>query len=179
MPELDATPALTKPSLFAIVEHGLELLAELDEAEGEVSDELGSALDVLAVDITGRAEAYAAVARMLEAEADACERFVETYDAKAKRKRANVAKLKARLKEALEQLGMRKAVGPTGGAAIQRNGTSALVITVPEHELEQRVPKELLRKRVEIDREELKRRLQAGETFDFAHLETGTHLRWR
>lgn len=166
-------------TLSEIVEAGLAALADLDDAQGEVTDELGVRLDAMVESIGGKAEAYRAVCLALEFEAAACEDFAQLYIARAKRKRANIDRLKSRLKEALERLGMQKAIGPTGGAAIQRNGAPALVVTVPDHELEQRVPSELLRKRVELDKAELKRRLQAGEAFEFAHLEYGTHLRFR
>lgn len=186
-------------SLFDIVKAGLDLLAELDEAEGEVTDALGIKLDELAKSITDKAEAYKAVAMALDFEADACDRFAEVYSSRAKRKRENIARLKARLKEALEALGYKKAVGPTGGARIQKNGAAALEVLVPSHELEHQqrgdaapealakhlntlaergIPRELLIVRVELDKAEVKRRLEAEEELPFARLVRGDHLRW-
>jgi hypothetical protein len=171
-----ARPPLT---LNDIIERGLKLLAQLDDAEGEVDDALGKALDENADSLITKAEAYKAVALILEAEADALEHFVEIYAQRAKRKRQNVERLEKRLYEAMITLGIPRAIGLTGGAAIQKNSTPALIVSVPDSELKARVPAELLRERTELDKAEVTRRLKAGERFDFAELKYGNHLRWK
>jgi hypothetical protein len=175
----DGFPAVPRRRpLFDVIADTLALLAEIDLAEGEVNDQQAARLDALASDLDERAESYAAVHRTLESEAEACERLAQPYLDRAKRKRAQASALKARLKDAMEATGRTKIVTPTATVAIQKNSPS-LELLVPEHEAEQHIPAEYLETRVTIRKDVLKGRLLAGETFPFAQLKAGTHLRIR
>lgn len=174
----DGFPVNRTPTMFDVVTVGLQLLNEVEEADGELSDELAAKLDAHLLTIETKAEAYKAFATALTAEAEACDRFATVYAERAKRKRAHVVRLKARLKEAFEALGITSAMGKTGGAALQRN-PPGVELLVPEHEAPEKLPPEYIETRVVVRKDAIKAALQAGATFDFARLTQSTHLRFR
>lgn len=176
--EPSADPAPRKLSVFEIVEIGLQLLREVDDNDGELDEDLARRLDEHMGTLECKAEAYRAVCLALESEAEACDRFAHVYAERAKRKRAHVAKLKARLFEAMQILGVTRAIGPTGGAALQKSPAS-LELLVPEHEATQHIPAEYLETRTVIRKDAIKAALQGGATLAFARLTQSFHLRFR
>lgn len=170
----ESAPAPRKLSVFEIVAIGLELLREVDDADGELDGDLAGRLDGLMSSLESRAEAYKAIALTLEEEADARDRFAHRYATLAKRKRAHVEKLKTRLFDAMQALGVQKAIGPTGGAALQKSPAS-LELLVPELE----VPAGYVEIKRVVDKARIKAALQGGATLAFAQLKTTLHLRWK
>jgi len=160
--------------LFELVARTLDVLAEIDLADGEVSAAADDVLRELGVSLEERAEAYAAVCRLLGEEAEACDRFVETYQKRAKRKRAHADALKHRLFEAMLSLGIKRITGPTATAAIQKSAPS-LELLVAETE----VPDRFARTRREVDKAAIKDALKGGEAIDWARLTQSEHLRFR
>lgn len=172
------------PPLAEIVRVGLDLLAEVDAGEGELTPVLIEHIDRNVTDLNTKAEAYAAFAKVLREEGEACKRLAESFTTKGARKLAYEGDLKARMKLALEALGQTRAIGLTGGAAIQKNGgKAALKRLVAEHlldnEPEKHVPAEYLKTTVSVDWEKVRAALDAGTVLTFAQLERGTHLQWK
>lgn len=173
-----ADPAPRRLSVFEIVALGLELLREVDDRDGELDDDLARRLDEHMGTLESKAEAYKAICLTLEEEAEACDRFAHRYATLAKRKRAHVARLKSRLFDAMQALGVTKALGPTGGAALQKSPASVELL-VPEHEAGQHIPPEYLETRVHIRKDAIKAALQGGASFAWARLTSSLHLRFR
>src|SRR3972149_4877052 len=71
-------PHTPRIPLFELVARTLDVLAEIDLADGEVSAAADDVLRELGVSLEERAEAYAAVCRLPGEEAEACDRYVET-----------------------------------------------------------------------------------------------------
>lgn len=167
-----------KLSLFELVEQGQQLLAELDDADGELTPELAQRLDALMGSIETKAEVYKALYLSFSGEAEACERLASVYTQRAAQKRRRAESLKTRLFDAMQSLNCKKVGGPTGGARIQANGAASLELALAEEELVKKLPDELVEVRRVLRKDEIKKRLAAGESVPHATLKRGEHLRW-
>lgn len=166
-------------SLFELIERYRAALRDIDEAEGEINDEIGAELDALAASLPERAEAIAAVCRALNEEAEACDRLARPYVDRGKRKRAQADAMKARLKLAMEETGQTKIATPTATAALQKNPPSC-ELTVPEHEIERHVPEQFLERTTRVRMSDVLIALKQGTALPFARLKPPTtHLRFR
>lgn len=163
------------PSLFDIVERMRAILAAVDDAEGEVSELQEAELDALAGNLDEKAERYAGLVRVLEAEAEASKAVAKRYTDRAQRKAKHVERLKARLLEALKVAGAHSAGGPTGGAFLCASPPTVL-ITEPD----MLIPAPFWRTHAPtVDEAAIKQALLRGEKLDFAQLTRAEHIRWR
>lgn len=131
---------------------------------------------------------YWSVMRQLEMEAATATAEAEQFQAKARARENAVKRMKDRLKLYLELTGRREAVASNGKKfAIQANGgkqavTQTYALNPQDMTAEEvgRCPEALLRPRVALDMDELRKGLESGERYDLAKLEPrGTHLRVR
>lgn len=174
-----AAPSTPRPSLLSIVEAMQVILQRVDESDGEMDDATAAEFDALGLTLDEKAEAIAAVCRMEEEAAEACDRMARPYTDRAKRKRNRVEDLKRRLQDAMDVAGKKKIERPTATIAVQRNGQPSVELTVPDHELEKHAPEDLFESKKVFRKDLLKARLVAGEKFSFAVLRHGSHLRIR
>lgn len=166
------TVAPRRVTLFELVEEYERIFAEIDDAEGEVTEEVGARLDALAASLDLKAEAYAAIINIRDAQAKATAELAKRYAERAARKAGHVAALKARLKLALEAAGKKKIETPTATVAIQANGQASLEIIGA-------VPAEYL-KPGEPDNAKIRAAIAAdAKSVAFAKLVKGDHLRVR
>lgn len=163
-----------KRSLFDIVEAYIAVLARVDEADGEVDDMVASELDALTGDMQTKAEACKAVYFMLREEAEACERFVQRYADRAKRKLGQAESIRSRLFNAMLILNLRKVDTATGCAAIQKS-TPSLELLVPETQ----VPAEFTETKNVVRKDLITAALKGGRKLEFARLKQSQHLRFR
>ena len=158
------------PPLWQLVERMRALLAEVDEADGEVTAEVAAQLDALAPTLERKVEAYAGVYRQLEGEASACAAMAEHYTRRKERLLRQREQLRQRLCDGMRKMGLRKIEAPTATAAIQKSPPK-LVIT-DENAARDRYP----RVTVDVDKQALRAAVDAGEC-DCAHLEQSEYLR--
>ncbi len=142
-----------------------DVLAWIERAEGEQSEKL---------------DRYIGLIRQLEMESAAAKAEADQWAAKSKTRGNTADFLKARLKAHLEATGQAKAVTATGRVvAIQKNGGAlplklALAIDLAT------VPTAFVRVTTDLDRDAVRKALEAGDVLDFASLgERGTQLRIR
>lgn len=170
-PQTEQPPAKRVP-LFELAIAYRAALDRVDEAEGEVTDETGAMLDDLGLQLEQRCEVLAMVRRMLLAEADACDETGSAYIKLANQKRAKVDRIERRVKETLEHAGVERAIGATGGAALQL-GPEAVELDDVE------LPDQYVRVRRSPDMAALRAALKAGATLAYARLVRRVHLRWK
>lgn len=160
----------------------------VDETNGELPPELEEWMKEIGDNEAEKVENYYWLYKSLESEATVATAEAEQFAAKA-RARTNLAKnLKDRLKLYLEMTGRKEIVGTSGRkAAIQANGGKVAMtqayaanpsdMTAAEIE---RCPESLIRPRVALDTDALRKGLESGEVYDLAKLEPrGTHLRFK
>lgn len=167
-------PTLTLPQL---VDRMLELLAVVDECDGEVTPEIEAEFDALAPDLDAKAAAYSAVYRALEGQAAGDAAMAEMFTRRKERKLARRDALKRRLFDEMTRLGVRKLGGSTGGATIQKSAP-ALVLRANEVAIMQAG----FRKTVEsVDRQVLRAAVEKGDAaaMELAALEQSEHVRFR
>lgn len=167
-------PGGNPDSLYGLMERTRALLDAIEEKEGEITPEQSAELDNIAMGLALKAEAYKAVCVELEEEAKACDRMAAPYFKRAASKRARAGLLKARLQTALEQAGIDRAVGPTGGASM-RNSGAAVVLTVPT---EDDVPEAYCERKRYVSKQRIADAIRAGTQISFAKLVTGRYLQW-
>lgn len=160
-----------KLSLMELNAEHERIMAEVDEAEGEVTPEIAARLDAFNVDYPTKVAAYALLITLRSSSEKATDHVVKTFTARRDRLRRGVAALKKALHESLEATGQRRVVAPTATVWIQPNGGQAAL------EITGEVPPEYTRTVVETDVERIRERLEAGEKLAFAKLVRGTHLR--
>lgn len=167
-----------KRSLYDITEQVVAIFEVIDEADGEITPEIGAQLDALFASREQKVEIYAALCRRWDAEAKACDEVIAPYSALAQRKRSRVKRLKTRLFDAMQATKTTRIETPTVTAAIQANGgKAALVLTTEEPPAD--APAEYVRVKREWNREAIEAALAEGKKLGFAKLERGEHLRFR
>lgn len=159
-----------KLSLMELTAEYERIMAEVDEAEGEVTPEIAARLDAFNVDYPTKVAAYALLIVTRSSSEKATDHVTKTFTARRDRLRRSVAALKKALHESLEATGQKRVVAPTATVWIQANGQAALEITGE-------VPKEYTRTVVEPDEALIREKLQAGEKLAFARLVRGSHVR--
>lgn len=160
-----------KLSLMELVAEYERIFAEVDAAEGEVTDEVGARLDAFNADFETKCEAYALIITLRESRAKASKHVGKTYNDRGDREQRGADVLTKRLYDSMIATGRKKVETPTATLAIQKNGGNAsLVFTGP-------VPGEYL-KPGEPDNTKIRTKLAEGP-LDFAKLERGEHLRIR
>jgi hypothetical protein len=163
-----------RPSLRAIVDEIVDLLHDVEAAEGEVTIDVGARLDELGLDIEHKVEAYAQAERRLKEDAIANGELEKHY-AQRKDARTNQADaLKARMKAELERLGVKKIHAQTASASIQNNAPGVELLCA-----ETAVPPEYVELIPRVKRAEILADLKAGKPLKFARITQGTHLRFR
>lgn len=175
--EPEAHPNNHRPilPLFELVERYVDLLVKIDDAEGELTPELAAELEALEPQLERKVEAIAAVHAMLTEESEACDRLAKTYADRAKRKARNADVLKARCKDALDVIGVRKVATPTVTASLQANPPKVELLLADAE-----LPDEAFVITRKVDLGGIKERLKAGEPCTYARLVSGgDHLRFR
>lgn len=126
--------------LYELTEE-FERLAELLE-DGDESDELTSALDVISTQLDQKAAGVGAVLATLTAEADACAAEIARLTAKKKRAVTSAENLQRYVLTCMESRGILKLKGGTWSFAVQQNPESVVVTN------ESLVPDECMRETV-------------------------------
>lgn len=159
-------------SLMELVAEYERIFAEIDEAEGEVTEEVGARMDAFNADFETKVEAYALVITLRASRVKATDHVVKTYTDRRDRQQRGVDALKKRLYDSMKTTGKKKIETPTATIAIQANGQAALVIEGP-------VPAEYL-KPGEPDNAKIREAIAATPSeVSFAKLVRGEHVRIR
>ena len=171
-------------SLYQITDDLIRLNELLEEVEGDMSrlGEMEPAvtawLERLEQDQGAKLDSYIGLLRTLEMEAAAARAEREQWAAKERSRTARAEYLKARLLRHLEATGQAKVTTASGRvvSVVKNGGVSPLEIkpgTDPAA-----LPGEYVRTVLSIDKEAVRKALEAGEVLDFAELlPRGTSLR--
>jgi hypothetical protein len=161
------TDARQRRPLFEIVQ---ALLVQIADADGEIN----ASVDTLELELQDKCEAYIAVIRQLESEAQALEELAHSYRVRSATRLKSAEGLRQRLAMGLSAAGVDRMNTPTAKAYF---ATSTLVeLDDPERflvECEDRFCK----RQLTVNRAEVKAALEAGEQIAGASLTTRRHLR--
>lgn len=153
-----------------LVEIVADLLEHIEDADGEVTD----AIDYLELELSDKAEAYAAIIRQLTAEAEAFKSLATQYKLREAIRERAVERLKERLAKALEAVGVDKLKTPTCTVYFQSSEAVELDADACD-----RLPPAFLRMRIEPNKTAIKDALKNGDTFECARLTESRSLRLR
>lgn len=166
---MSAAPAVNRARrpLFEIVN---ALLVQIAEADGEVTDKC----DALELELNDKVEAYCVVIRQMEAEAQALEDLAHEYKVKSATRLKSAESLRARLGMALTAAGCERVNTATARAYF---ATSQLIEVADPERFAATAEDRFVRHALTINRSELKRALDAGESIPGATVSTKRHLR--
>lgn len=155
-----------KMKLTDIVRNTLYTLAEVEDAGGELSEEIEAQLDLLHGDLRAKTDAYVFLLRTLESQAEVFKSMAGEFMAKSKACSNRVEDLKLRLKQASNILGEKSLVGNYFEIRLVK-ANPTLVIT------ENEVPPQFIRitQKSEIDRARIKEELREGAKISGCRLE--------
>lgn len=152
--------------LYELAEAYQAVLAEIEESDGVLSEDLEVRLDDIADNLVAKVDACAAMVRTLEAEAAAYKEEADRLTHRRKTAEHAALRLKGYLKVCLEVAGERKVKGSRFTVAIQANPAS---VELDEQDPEA-IPLQFVRVKKEVDKTAIKAALQAGEELSFARL---------
>lgn len=162
-----------KRSLHDLVEL---MLHALDATDGEITPEVEAQLAELAGSLELKVEGYGAVCAQLEAEAEAIKQLATRYTERARIKTSAASRLKDRLRDEMERLGVKKIPTPTVTAGIQPSAPSVKLLVD-----EALVPDQFFVTTRALSKTALKDALKSGDAdaLAVATLEQSFHLRFR
>jgi hypothetical protein len=170
-------------TLFSIGADLLALNELIDDLDGDISDPQVEAAYVafvteLATDEGRKLDGYVGWIKQLEMESVAAKAEAEQWSKRAQVRDNRVKWLKERIKAYLEGQGRSKATTETGRAlVIQANGGVRSIAWADPIDLS-KLPAEFTRTRIEIDKDAVRKCLEADEPLAFARLEArGFRLR--
>lgn len=148
------------------------LLNMMASSETEDIQVFEDTLDSVLAEIGDKADAYAVVIAEAKSAAEKFKAESERLGAIAKRYENSIDYMKFRLKQAMEEMGMKELKGDYHKFRIQKNGGKKPMQITGE------VPDNYKKIVYEDDKEKIRKALEDGEELSFAHLEErGTHLR--
>jgi len=163
---------VTKESTLVEIADAIVEAAEVNE-DGEFTPESLARLEALQLTLDQKGEAYAVVHAQLEAEAKSNKELADYYTQRAKARSNVAARLKQRLQGEMVRLGVTKLAGPRGSACLQESPPS---VAIPD---ESAVPSDYTVVERKVRRRDVLEALKAGQTFEWASLVRGKHLRFR
>lgn len=148
------------------------LLNTMDSAEPEEIQVFEDTLESVLAEVGDKADAYAVVISEAKAAVEKFKAESERLGAIVKRYENSIDYMKLRLKQAMEEMGMKELKGDFHKFRIQKNGGKKPMQITGE------VPDNYKKIVYEDDKEKIRKALEDGEELAFAHLEErGTHLR--
>jgi len=160
--------------MYEITANWLEIQEALWETGGEITPEIGEALDRLEGAFEAKAKSYCSVIQENLRAAEGIKAEIDRLSALQKTHANTAESLKGRLKEAMETTGHLKLDLGTFKPRIQRNGRPSIRWAGPIEEL----PEDYKRVRVELDGTLAYEAWRNGITLpEGFQVETGTHLR--
>jgi len=160
-------PGRQRRPLFEIVN---ALLVQIDDAQGEIS----AGVDALELELEDKCEAYCAVIRQLEAEAQALEELSHSYRLRSATRLRSAESLRQRLAMGLQAAGIEKLSTPTAKAYF---ASSTLVELANPQAFIETCEDRFVKRVLGVNRAEIKRALESGESVAGAALATRRHLR--
>lgn len=163
------------PTLYAIANELLEILATAELPDGEISPALEDRLDGLQLDLRTKAENICRVMAELDGDHERYAREVARLAALAKSALAKRDRLKAYLRLQLEKVGLKKLDTDLFRLTIQSNSRPAIRLTPNAP-----IPIDFLRVRKEFDGDAAYQAWKSGEPLPAdVVVELGSHLRIR
>lgn len=161
--------------LFAITS---DLLNLLDTDVEEVSPDLEVFFAALEAEEGAKLDGYLNAIKSLQMEADAAKVEADAYLGRAKVRTNRIDMMKVRLKQHLELTGRTSITTATGRPIrLQKNG-GVVPLLIDQVDVATCFPTELTKVKVEVDRDKIREKLEAGEVLQWARLgERGTSLR--
>ena len=156
-------------NLTAIV---AEMIAVIEDAGGEVT----ARVDELELEIDDKVQAYRAVMLQLEAEAEAFESLQMTYKNRALARENQITALKFRLEQAMAAVGVDKIKTQTCTAYFQQ---SKAVHVANELDFLNAAEDRFVNVRTTLNKDAIKKAIEAGETIEGAELKANRSLRFR
>ncbi len=163
--------------LYSIDAELAALVATADES-GELNDDLARAIEACAIDRTAKLASLASIIRESELEAVAVQAELDRLEAKHKSLKGRAEYFKnCVVYPSMKAAGETKAKAGMFNFSIQNNGGLAPMAVHVEAE---KLPAWAQSVKIEMNKAEIRKRLEAGEVLDFAELlERGEHLRIR
>lgn len=176
MEKLAAVAALAAQPLHEIVDAMLDAFSDaIDPETGEVRPDFETALDALGLALERKVEVYAAINERLRAEGDALRDLSQRYAKKAGARENAAKRLRSRLQQEMERLGMDRVKTQTTTAALQKSAPS-----VELHVLDaESIPDEFVMVERKPDLKKIAETLKAGAALTWASLRQSQHLRFR
>ena len=154
-----------KSTLYDLSAEGLAIFDMLEESLGELTPALEQRLDALMLEGPERLEAAAMVVRSLEANAMACEAEAQRLRDRAKAFDTNSDRLKLRMTKCLDAAFGGKVKTPLFSIWTQKSANRLIADLVPgvTPEMLYRERPDLVRVKMELNREEVVARFKAGD----------------
>lgn len=152
-----------------------QICALLEASDGELTADVEVRLAELTPQFEGKVEALAATIEQLDASRKQLAELAATYEQRAKGRRLTIERLREYVEEQMRRAGVTAVKTPTCNVSIQRNGKAALVLNVPVEQ----VPDEYVMLVRTLMKDRITQALNDGIALGFAHLERGTHIRFR
>lgn len=149
-----------------------EMIEAIESADGEVT----AAVDALDLELEDKVEAYRAVMLQLEHEAGAFQELIDSYRLRVAARENQITGLKFRLDQALKAMGVEKLKTPTATVYYQRN--KHVEVENEAAFLESAEDRFVVVKQ-SVNKQEIKKALEAGETVEGAAMVESKHLRFR
>lgn len=165
---------ITRPRSMRSIVDAILRISEPDE-NGELSYDVDRQLDALNLSAAEKAEAYGIVYHQWTTEACGNKELSAFYDQRAKAAKNRAERLKGRLYEEMQRMGVTELRGSALRACVELSPHS-VEVTHPDA-----VPEQFKTTVVEtrIEKKRLIEALKAGAEFSFAKLVRSTHLRFR
>lgn len=144
---------------------------EIEQAEGEITPEIADRLDAVSSNIEVKTQNYAFIIKSYDSNVDAIDAEIERLQTLKQRNKRNIENLKARLKGAMEDMGVEKISTPLITASLRKSES----VEVDDETL---VPMEYKNKKVEykVDKTRIKEAIKSGTSVFGASIKTNTNL---
>lgn len=142
-------------NIYEITQSLSQLFDEIEESEGEMSQEIEDALEIAQDELERKAEGYYKAIRQYKSEAEACAAEIKRLQALKKARENRVERLKQAVQAAMQAAGQKKLSYSIGSFSLRK--TERCEIIDPES-----VPKEFQKVKVEPDITSAKKAIKAG-----------------
>lgn len=162
-----------KKSLFKIKEEYEEIIEEILESEGEISESLFNRLEEIDDDFTAKSENYVYVIKKTETENEYIDTEIKRLQTRKRRNSNLIGRLKYSLMESLESIDKIKIQTPLYTIRIQNNPPAIRIVDeniIPDDFKEERIS-------VYINKKAILEALKSGEEVNGAKITVGKSLR--
>jgi hypothetical protein len=161
-------------SLYQISSEYVELMDQIEAAEGELTPEMESALAISEQEISVKAINYAMVIKQKEAESNMIADEIKRLQSIKKSADSLSARLKANIEGAMKSFGIDEIKSdPTNAQFIRLNFRKSTSVEITD---EEKIPSEFKEWTPKIDKAAIKKKLAAGEEVDGAELSENRNL---